>query len=143
MNTNQQFAVAIHILTLLAALPDQSLTSAQIAASVNTNPVVIRRILGQLRKQNLVESRSGASGGWKLTRAPSQIHLCSVYDALIRAALLGMHPHPNPGCPIGSHIHPALEKVFEQAEQAMHNALSGFTVQDVLLEIQTLEPAKE
>jgi Rrf2 family protein len=139
MNTNQQFAVSIHILTLLSALPDQPLTSKQIAKSVNTNPVVIRRVMGQLRKQGLVESRPGVSGGWKLSRAAGEIRLCSVYDATNRDSLLGMHPHPNTDCPIGAHIQPALEKVFGQAEKAMRDSLSEFTVAAVLSEVMSVK----
>jgi len=135
MNTNQQFAVSVHILTLLSTLVDQLLTSRQIAESVNTNPVVIRRVMGQLRKRGLVESRSGVSGGWKLSRLPGEIQLCSVYEALSQNPLLGMHPHPNAGCPVGSRIQPALEKVFIQAEKALHDSLSGFTVADILVEV--------
>jgi Rrf2 family protein len=135
MNTNQQFAVSVHILTLLSVLFDQLLTSQQIAESVNTNPVVIRRVMGQLRKRGLVESRPGVSGGWKLSRAPGEIQLCSVYEALSQDPLLGMHPHPNTDCPVGARIQPALEKVFVQAEAALHQALSGFTVADVLSEV--------
>ena len=136
MNTNQQFSVSIHILTLLAVMPDHLLTSEEIADSVNTNPVVIRRVMGHLREHGLVESRPGASGGWKLSRTPEQIHLCSVYDAFSHDELLGMHRHPNLDCPIGAKITPALEKVFGQAEKAMHDSLSGFTVSDVLKSIQ-------
>ena len=135
MQTNQQFSVAIHLLTSLAAQADQALTSEQLAASVQTHPVVIRRILGQLRQQGLVESRPGANGGWKLSRAAEEIHLCGVYDALSHDALLKMHPHPNAACPIGAHIQPAVEKVFGEAEKALHAALSGFTVADILQEV--------
>lgn len=142
MQTNQQFSVSIHLLALLAAFPDQALTSEQLAASVQTHPVVIRRILGQLRQQGLVESRPGANGGWKLSRAAEEIHLCGVYDALSHDALLKMHPHPNAECPIGAGIRPALEKVFGQAEQALHTALSGFTVADILVEITNQQERK-
>lgn len=137
MNTNQQFAVSIHILTLLSVMQNRALTSEQIAESVNTHPVVIRRVMGLLRKQGLVESRPGACGGWKLTRAPGEIHLCNVYDAINNEALLAIHPHPNTDCPVGSKIHPALLKVFGEAEKAMHDSLSGFTVADVLDEVRS------
>lgn len=139
MNTNQQFAVSIHILTLLSVMPDQPLTSKQIAESVNTNPVVIRRVMGQLRKQGLVESRTGASGGWKLSCVPEGIRLCSVYDAINRDPLLRMHLHPNADCPIGAHIQPALEKVFGQAEKAMRDSLSGSTVADILVAVTSVK----
>ena len=48
MAANSQFAMAIHILTMLAMADDANLKSDYIAASVNTNAVVIRRLLGQL-----------------------------------------------------------------------------------------------
>ena len=124
MKPNSRFTVAVHVLTLLAHEGGKTpVTSEFIAGSVNTNPVVIRRVMGHLRQNGLVESRPGANGGWKLARAPEQIHLCSVYDAFHRDEILGMHQHPNQDCPIGAKITPALEKVFGQAEKAMHNAL--------------------
>ena len=73
MNTNQQFAVSCHILAILAAYPDTAVTSETIAESVDTNPVVIRRIMSHLRQHGLVDSRSGASGGWRLVRPESSI----------------------------------------------------------------------
>ena len=48
MAANSQFAVAVHILTLLARKSDEHVKSSCIADSVNTNPVVIRRLMGQL-----------------------------------------------------------------------------------------------
>jgi DNA-binding IscR family transcriptional regulator len=63
---NCRFTVAIHVLCLLAAQHPQPLTSEFIAGSVNTNPVVIRRLLGSLRRAGLVKSQPGVSGGWEL-----------------------------------------------------------------------------
>jgi Rrf2 family protein len=132
LNTNQQFAVSVHILTILAASAGRVVTSEHIAESVDTNPVVIRRIMGHLREHGLVESRSGATGGWTLKQAPGQIQLCEVYRAVSHDALLGMHQHPNPFCPIGSKIQPALAEVFEAAQVALEAELGKFTVADVL-----------
>jgi len=61
---NCRFTVAIHVLCLLAALHPKPVTSEFIAGSVNTNPVVIRRILAALRRAGLVKSQPGVSGGW-------------------------------------------------------------------------------
>ena len=82
MNTNSRFAVAIHILTLLASQPDTILTSGEIACSVTTNPVVIRRVLGRLRQAGLVRSQAGLGGGWQLERLPEQITLQDAYCAM-------------------------------------------------------------
>ncbi|MBV9496028.1 MAG: Rrf2 family transcriptional regulator, partial [Acidobacteria bacterium] len=48
MTQSSRFATAVHILTLLAGENEEPLTSDYIAGSVNTNPVVIRRLLGIL-----------------------------------------------------------------------------------------------
>ena len=131
MNPDQRFSVSIHVLTLLAAT-GRPLTSEQIAASVDTHPVVIRRTMAHLRQQGLVEARRGANGGWRLLRAAHEITLCSVYRTLETPAVLTRHSHPNPDCPVGGHIGGALERVFSGAQQALEQALGQFTVADVL-----------
>ena len=135
MQTNQQFAVSVHILTILSAYPDQAMTSESIAESVDTNPVVIRRVMGHLREHGLVDSRPGASGGWRLRRPAGQIQLGEVYRAVSHEDVLAMHTHPNPDCPIGSKIQGVLEPVFGEAQSALEAALSRFTVADMLGEI--------
>jgi len=132
MNTNQQFAVSVHILTVLAASLGQAVTSDYIAESVDTNPVVIRRVMGHLREHGLVESRPGAAGGWQLKLPPEQIPLCEVYRAVSHDQLLAMHQHPSPYCPIGSKIRPVLGEVFGAAQTALEAELGKFTVGDVL-----------
>ncbi len=132
MNTNQQFAVSVHILTILAAQAGQVVTSDSIAESVDTHPVVIRRVMGHLREHGLVESRPGASGGWRLKGEPGQIRLRDVYQAISHEHVLAMHQHPNPYCPIGSQIRPVLGEVFGAAQLAMETELGKYTVADVL-----------
>ena len=132
MNTNQQFAVSCHILAVLAAFPHDLVTSEVIAESVDTNPVVIRRVLALLRARGLVDSRSGANGGWRLAYEAEKLSLRDVYHAVSHEALLATHQHPNSNCPIGSNILSTLDEVFDNAEQALELALQKFTVADVL-----------
>ena len=131
MNTNQRFAVSIHILTLLAS-SDQSLTSEAIAQSVDTNPVVIRRTMAALRKHGLVESRSGVNGGWHLLRTPDKIGLYEVYRSLGQEDLLAMHSHPSKTCRVGAHIKDALSEAFTTAQKEMEKALDHYTVANIL-----------
>ena len=88
MSVNSRFAVAIHILTMLAYQQPELLTSGFIACSVTTNPVVIRRVLGDLRRAGLVTSQAGSGGGWKLRREPEQITLLDAYEAVKEGTLL-------------------------------------------------------
>src|SRR5689334_18652270 len=134
-NTNHRFAVSVHILTLLAANTDSVVTSAAIAESVDTNPVVIRRTMSHLRQHGLVDSRPGTSGGWRLTRAARQISLCEIYEAVSHDHVLSMHNHPNPDCLIGGNIRQALQQVFDGVQSAVENELSKFTIADILQDV--------
>lgn len=134
MNNNHQFAVSCHILAILAAYPDGIVTSETIAASVDTNPVVIRRVLSHLRANGLVESKTGTNGGWRLVRSPEKVSLRDVYQAAGQEFVLNMHQHPNLDCPIGGHIQDTLKNVFDQAQAAMENALDNFTIDNILKE---------
>ena len=45
-----------------------------VAESVNTNPVVIRRLMRDLEKAELVSSATGRAGGFTLNREPGEHH---------------------------------------------------------------------
>jgi Rrf2 family protein len=108
-------------------------TSEQIANSVNTNPVVIRRLLGELREAGLVESRRGAGAGWRLVRPPESITLAEVYEAVESGPVHGLHPAtPNQKCPVGHGIQSALGPVYEGVEGALRAQLARTSVADVL-----------
>lgn len=131
MNTNQRFAISIHALTLLAA-SSEPLTSAAIASSVDTNPVVIRRTMASLRGYGLVKSKSGAHGGWQLLRKPDQIILRDVYSSLGDDEVLSIHGHPSKYCPIGKNITGPLKSVFDEAQTELEKSLGKYTVADIL-----------
>ena len=85
MNTSSKFVVSVHILTLLAGRryifgADEGMNSDYISKSVGTNPVVIRRLLGQLRSENFVGSKAGPNGGFYLKKEPSTINLAQIYS---------------------------------------------------------------
>jgi Rrf2 family protein len=138
MSTNTRFAVAVHVLTLLARSQedDQPVTSEYIAGSVNTNPVVIRRVLGSLRAAHLVASQGGNGGGWRLIRAPAAVTLRDVYRAVEDEPVFALHHRPpNSSCPVGRHIQHTLNRHFAAATRALEDELARTTVADVLHEV--------
>lgn len=134
-----RFAVAVHIMLLLACRQRATpATSQLIAESVNTNPVVVRRITGQLARAGLVQVRRGP-GGAVLTRAPEAITLADVWLATNTgraATVLPVHAEPNLDCPIGREVHAVLGHAFERVEQAMLAALRGTTLASLMTTIQ-------
>lgn len=136
MTISSRFAVAAHILSLLDMFKDSRLTSEMIAGSVNTNPVVIRRIMGMLNKAGLVRTSAGVAGA-KLARPMSEITLLDVYRAVRgeQEGLFAMHENPNPECPVGRNIQGALETAFRRAQAAMEGELAKVTMADISLDI--------
>jgi len=135
---NSRMTIAIHALAWLALAQRQGhevLTSSQVAASVNTNAVVIRRCLGDLRRAGLVSVIHGAGAGWRLARAPEEITLLEVSDAVGQDPPFGLHhTEPNLECPVGRGIRPALSQVYGAIEDTVRRELAGVSVADVLHE---------
>lgn len=96
---NSRLAVAIHILSLISM--DEKASSEIIADSVNTNPVVVRRMISLLKKADILTSRAGVPGA-SLKKDPADISLLDVYRAVQKQEeLFAVHENPNPKCPVG------------------------------------------
>jgi Rrf2 family protein len=138
MSANSRMTIAIHVLSYMVAAekkrPDP-ITSEQIASSVATNPVVIRRMLGPLRRAGIVVSRRGANAGWNLAKRADAITLLDVYQAVEGGPLFGLHSSPpNPNCRIARGIKPALSRIYGGLEAELKRELSKTTIAQVLTE---------
>ena len=137
MPANSRFAIAVHILTLMARAGALPLKSDEVACSVNTNPVVIRRILCALSKAGLVVSQTGAAGGSRLAMKPNQITLLAVYRAVDAGDVFALHPQPpNAKCPVGMNIEGALDKILDEVEQGVERVLEKITIEKVLKSVE-------
>ena len=135
MQISNRFSIAVHTLLCVGLYArDCKVTSEFIAGSVGVNPVVIRRILGQLKKQGLVNVAAG-TGGATLVRDPASITLFDVYkavDLLENETLFSFHPHPNPQCPVGRSIHEALDGHIRDAQSALESQLMLVTLDSLM-----------
>ena len=134
-----RFAVAVHILLLLATEPAGQATSGRIAESVGTNPVVIRRLAGQLARAGLVRIRRGP-GGAELARPAETITLAEVWAAMRRPGLplLPTHRGPQRGAdPLGQAVPGLLRGVLDEAEQAMERRLAEVTLRALQASLAT------
>lgn len=134
---SSRFSIAVHILSLIA-ISSKDCTGDFIADSVNTNPVIIRRIIGMLKKAGLVEVRPGV-GGASLLKDPDQISLLDVYRAvevIEDGKLFNFHDEPNPACPVGRNIEAALRSEMMEAQSAMEQRLSQVTLDQLTVQFQ-------
>jgi Rrf2 family protein len=133
MRTSSRFAMAVHVLAVLAYKEGDPVTSAFLAASVNTNPVIVRRLLLALQRARLIETRKGPGSGSRLSRSPGRINLAEVYRAVEDAEPFSRPSRkPNEACPVGHCIRETLEGVFSSAETALERDLARTTLAAIL-----------
>ena len=143
MAQNCRFAFAVHVLSSLALHPEGAMNSDQLAQTVNTNPVVIRRLLLDLRDAGLIETQRGPGGGAKLARDAKDISLAQIYTAASgEFSLFGDHPNePAQCCPVGRGIKAVLEGVAQKAVECVQQHYAGMSLADVVAQLQTEPPA--
>jgi Rrf2 family protein len=129
--------MAVHVLAVLAYQEGDRVTSAFLAGSVNTNPVIVRRLLLLLQTAGLVETCKGAGAGSRLSRSPRRINLAEVYRAVEDAESFATPARkPNTACPVGHCILEALSKLFASAQSAMEKDLAKTTLADVIAAVK-------
>jgi DNA-binding IscR family transcriptional regulator len=141
MSISSRFAVGIHILTLIDLNKEGISSSEFLASSVNTNPAVIRKLMGMLKKAGLIEVHPGIAGA-KLAMELSEITLLNVYKAVNvvqEKELFSVHDNPSPKCPVGRNIQKTIEPLFEAAQLAMEKVLGSVTLEDVVKDIAAKE----
>src|SRR3954465_4326101 len=116
MKRNSQLSGVLHVLLHMAER-DGPMTSEVLAKAMDTNPVVIRRIMAGLRDQGYVRSEKGHGGGWSLARDWRAISLKDIYDALGCPSLLAIGNRTEaPGCLVEKVVNAALDPAFHAAE---------------------------
>lgn len=137
MAANSRFAMATHIMTALAS-EDGTKSSADLADSLNTNPVVVRRILSELHKARLLETEPGRFGGSKLAKQADAISLYDIYAAVDESELFAYNPNdPNKKCSLSCKMKSVLSPIFQSANKALANQLKKIKLSDLVNELKS------
>ena len=136
MQYSSRLTIAAHILMCIDHFRDTKVTSDFLAASVNVNPVIVRNILGRLKKAGIVKVEAGI-GGASLAKQPEEITLLDLFRAVENDDdLFHFHEHPNPACPVGKNVFPVLSGHLQDARTAMENSLRKTTLQDLMNDLE-------
>lgn len=138
MQISTRFTIAVHTLLCIQYFsPERKATSAFIAGSVNVNPVVIRRTLGQLKEAGIVSVEAGV-GGASLARPAEDITLLDVYRAVecVDGDLFNFHADPSAACPVGRNVHAVLDGRLAAAQRALEEQLATTTIAELGSEVE-------
>lgn len=128
MKRDSKLSGVLHVLLHMAEA-DGPVTSEALAGMMQTNPVVIRRILGGLREQGLVQSEKGHGGGWRLGRDLDSITLYDIHVALGAPGVLALgNRTESPGCLVEQVVNGAMNDAFEEAEALLLNRFRSITL---------------
>lgn len=142
MQISSRFTIAVHVLLCIETFKnDYKVTSDFLASSVNVNPVVIRRLLQQLKKARLINVKRG-SGGAYIEKPLDEITLLDVYNAVEcveEGKLFHFHESPNRLCPVGKNIHTLLDARLEDIQKAMEREMRSVSIQKIMNDAEKLK----
>lgn len=134
MQISSRFTIAIHMLTCMDVFKNEyKITSDFLASSINVNPVIIRKLLSQLKDAGLIEVKRGP-GGATVAKPLETISFLDIYyavDCVEENTLFHFHENPNPDCPVGKNIHNILDNRLLQVQMAMEQQLKSMTLADM------------
>lgn len=133
MQISTKFTIAIHLLTAAEYFsPSEKVTSDLLASSIGANPVIIRNIMGDLKKAGLIDIKRG-TGGITIAKPLKDITFYDVYEAVEKNKdhLFNFHDHPSPDCPVGRNIHAALDDKLAAVQEDFENDLKKYNVGEV------------
>lgn len=146
---NQQYATAVHVMTALGYYDaffkkdDTLLSSEDLAKSVDTNPVVIRRVLGSLAKAKLVKTTRGKAGGVCLAKPPNQITLEDIYNGVEVTEKIAPHnKSPFKECPVSCEIHNIMSVVCHGVHSATLKYLRSKKLSDLIKTVHKTQKNK-
>ena len=134
MQISSRFTIAIHMLACMEVFKEEyKITSDFLSSSINVNPVIIRKILSQLKDAGLIEVKRGP-GGAVIAKPLNEITFFDVYqsvDCIEENTLFHFHENPNTDCPVGRNIHNVLDDKLIRVQTAMEQELKSITLADL------------
>lgn len=134
MQISSRFTLAVHIFACIDIFGSEyKVTSDFLAGSTNVNPVIIRKILGQLKGADLIEVARG-TGGTTVTKPLDEITFLDIYNAVEcveNGELFHFHENPSTNCPVGRNIHNILDDKLFRVQSALEKELASITLADI------------
>ena len=132
MKHSTRLSDAVHILVFIHQSSSSTVSSSEIAVSIQTNPSYVRQIMAQLKAAGLISSSRGQATP-ELGKVPEKTSLLEIYKAVEKEKpLLHLDTHTNPECGVGVNIQLALADYYRQIQNDVENSMRNITLQDII-----------
>mgnify|MGYP004700335329 FL=1 len=136
MKYSHKLSDAIHILAFVEIFQGGDVSSTMIANSIESNPSLVRRLMAQLAKADLLATRPGISAA-SLARPAATISLLDVYRAIDDSQqLLHVDSKTNLACPVGRNIQATLDQVYDRVQHAAEAEMAKVSLAEIIETLQ-------
>ena len=134
---SQTTEYALRAMSCLAYMPDELVSTAQLAEVTRVPMNYLAKVLQLLAKAELISGRRGVGGGYRLIRSASDISLMDVINAIdpierITSCPLNLENHSNKLCPLHSRL--------DAAAKALIDTFDGISLADMFAEDPSIRP---
>jgi Rrf2 family nitric oxide-sensitive transcriptional repressor len=124
-------------MSCLAYLPDELVSTAQLAEVTHVPMNYLAKVLQSLAKADLITGRRGVGGGYRLARPASEISMLDVINAIspierITDCPLKLENHSGKLCPLHTRL--------DEAARSMIDRFGDISLYDMLAEDPTTRP---
>ena len=141
MSRDSRLARVVHVLIHMDNFGGV-LSSETIGVLLDTNPVVVRRLLGRLRAAGYVQADRGPGGGWRPVKRLDEVTLLELHRLLRDASIISVAPSQDHAtCRVEAAANHAIENAGRAATQAFEDVLGRVTLADVRARAARVAPA--
>lgn len=129
---NSEFCIAVHALVFLNHKA-RTLSSAELAQNICTNPARVRKVMAKLKKSGLVVTREGLDGGYLFDKNPKEVSLCSISQALETDFVSSSWKSGDMDmeCLVASGMSGILDHIFKQLDNQCKEQLTHISIYDI------------
>lgn len=135
MHISNKFSIALHCLLFIHEYGGaKKVTSELLSLSTGCNPVTIRNLISAMRKDGIIDVKSG-TGGATIAAPLREITLyrvCAAVDPEALDKMIGIHAAPSPFCPVGRNIRGVLDQTYGALRADMIESMQSITLEKLV-----------
>lgn len=128
----KSFGLVLQALVILAK-KGSTCSSCEIAELLSSEATLLRRIMANLTRERILVTREGRDGGYLLNRAPEDLTLAEIYQAM-EAGEGRNHAHADTVCAnaLGTQMKAVCSELLEELDQSALRVLERYTLADMV-----------